>query len=67
MMDLVNVVLPSNLIYTIIVIVCIYFIRKLTNTFIKHRGRYLNVRDALKAFPGPERHWLYGNLHLVSE
>ena len=49
----------------ILVLFVLFYFVKLTRLFLRWRARLKKTEIALRAFPGPPTHWLFGNLHQV--
>ncbi|NXY48014.1 CP4B1 protein, partial [Ceuthmochares aereus] len=58
-----NIVRPSAVILQLSVVLGVIFVLLKVTQFYQERKKVIN---ALKAFPGPPKHWLYGHNHLIT-
>ena len=66
MFDRVQFAISSYLPWMIVLFVVVFYFVKIVKAFVRWRQRENRVAKALEAFPGPPKHWLFGNLHQVT-
>ena len=53
--------------FTVALGVCVYYVGKFLITCLNAAFILTKIMRGLKPFPGPDKHWLYGNLHQVRD